>query len=389
MKLLILLSRVPWPVEKGDKLRAFHQVRCLSEYHEIHLFALSDRKDNSEAEEKLSPYCKSMTFVNTSLFTKGWNILRALFNGKPLQTGLFISRKAKKEFYALAEKIRPDHIYCQLIRVAGLKEGLQIPSTVDYQDVMSVNMLRRKKASSLLMKPVMAIEYRRLLKYEQRVFDQFDHHTIISIPDKKLMPCERRDEIHVVPNGVDYNYYFPVDDPKDMDIVFTGNMGYPPNIDASEFLVLKILPIIRKKIPGVKLMLAGANPHARVQCLASKDVHVTGWVDDIRECYSRSKVFVAPMRIGTGLQNKLLEAMAMRLPCVTTELANSALGAVEDEEILVGDSAQQIANHLITLLSDEKKALEIAEKGYAFVHNNFSWEESALQLSEIMRSAHH
>lgn len=389
MKLLILLSRVPWPVEKGDKLRAFHQVRCLSEHHEVHLFALSDKSDNKEAEEKLSAYCKSITIINPGILTKAWNILRSFFSGKPLQTGIFYSKKAKNRLHEVVESVQPDHLYCQLIRVAGLAEGIDIPSTVDYQDVMSVNMLRRKKASSLLMKPVMAMEYRRLLKYEQKVFDQFDNHTIISIPDKNLMPCRNKEKIHVVPNGVDYKYYFPVNEPHDIDIVFTGNMGYPPNIDASEFLALNILPKVRKKIPNVKLMLAGANPHARVQSLASKEVQVTGWVDDIRDCYSRSRVFVAPMRIGTGLQNKLLEAMAMRNPCVTTDLANSALGAKNGEEILIGNTAQQIADHLITLLSDEAKANQIAENGNQFVHKHFSWEESAVQLSEIMSASHH
>ncbi|PLX00127.1 MAG: hypothetical protein C0593_01680 [Marinilabiliales bacterium] len=388
MKLLMLLSRVPWPVEKGDKLRAFHQLRCLSEEHEIHLFALTDRSDNREAEEKLSAYCKSITLYQTNYTTKAWNVVKAFFSGKPLQTGLFYSKGAKRELISLVKREQPDHLYCQLIRVAGLAEDIQIPSTVDYQDVMSVNMLRRKKASPLLMKPVMALEYRRLLKYEQRVFEQFDNHTIISLPDRNLMPCKKRDRIHVVPNGVDYNYFSPVDEPTDVDVVFIGNMGYPPNIDASEFLANEILPLLKKVIPGVRIMLAGANPHARVQNLEGKDVIVTGWVDDIRDCYSRSKVFVAPMRIGTGLQNKLLEAMAMKKPCVTTDLANSALGAKENIEILVSDNAKAIAGHIITLLTDTEKAKSIAENGYNFVHRNFSWEETALQLSEIMLSSH-
>lgn len=387
MKLLVLLSRVPWPVEKGDKLRAFHQIRCLSEEHEIHLFALTDGKDNGVAEEKLSRYCASITFVHRDLFSVGWNVIKAFFSGRPLQTGLFTSKKAAAALATVVNKIEPDHLYCQLIRSAGLAEALDIPSTVDYQDVMSVNMLRRKKASPWYLKPVMAIEYRRLLKYEYAIYRQFDHHLIITKTDRDLMPFEERDKIEIIPNGVDYNYFYPVDEPRDIDIVFTGNMAYPPNIDASEYLVKDILPRVKKVIPDVRVMLAGANPHARVQNLASRNVQVTGWVDDIRECYSRSRVFIAPMRIGTGLQNKLLEAMAMKTPCVTTPLANNALGAVPGKEILTAEKASELAKHLIFLIQNPEKASSIAEQGFDFVRNHYSWEESARKMSAVMQSS--
>ncbi len=386
MKLLILLSRVPWPVEKGDKLRAFHQVRCLAESHEIHLFALTNQKDNHIAKEKLSDYCETITFVKTSLFTKAWYVFLALLTGKPLQNGLFYSRRAKKRLMKLVERVQPDHLYCQLIRVADLAKTLPIPCTIDYQDAMSINMLRRKKASSLLMKPIMTMEYRRLVSYEQEVYHQFDHHTIISLPDKNLMPCPSKESIHVIPNGVDYAYFSPVVRPKEVDIVFTGNMGYPPNIDACEFLVQEIMPLVEQQIKGVSVMLAGANPHPRVQRLASPTVEVTGWVDDIRDCYARSRVFVAPMRIGTGLQNKLLEAMAMQIPCVTTPLANSALGATHQEDILVGETARELADQLILLLSHQEKATTMGRAGHQFVRQHFSWEESSRQLSRIMSS---
>ncbi|MDD2322718.1 MAG: glycosyltransferase [Bacteroidales bacterium] len=387
MKLLILLSRVPWPVEKGDKLRAFHQIRCLSLHHEIHLFAVSDTKDNAEAHTKLSAYCSSVTFVQRSWSAVGWNVLRAFFSGKPLQTGLFYSRNAKNALHSLVEKIQPDHLYCQLIRVADLAKGLAIPSTIDFQDVMSVNILRRKKASPWWMKPVMAMEYRRLLRYEKEIFDRFDHHTIISFPDRDLMPFAERDTIHVIPNGVDYSYFYPVDEPKDVDILFTGNMGYPPNIDASEFLVNEILPLVHQELPETKVMLAGANPHVRVQHLESSMVQVTGWVDDIRDCYVRARVFVAPMRIGTGLQNKLLEAMAMQIPCITTELANSALGAIDGRAIFIANEAKSIAAYILTLLKNPSLANCMAEEGYRFVHNHYSWEETTENLAQIMASA--
>jgi len=386
MKLLILLSRVPWPVEKGDKLRAFHQIRCLSESHEVHLCAWSDGNKEEEAREKLAAYCTSITFIPRSVPRAIFNMGLALLSGKPLQVGMFYSSKARKMVEQLVKSIKPDHIYCQLIRVAELAKNHNVPCTIDYQDVMSVNMLRRGTASPFYLKLIMSIEYRRLMKYEKDIFNAFNHHTIISIPDRDLMPVDECEKITVIPNGVDYNYFYPFNDPKDIDVVFTGNMGYPPNIDGSEFLIREIMPLVKAKLPNVVFMIAGANPHSRVQSLESSNVRVTGWVDDIRDCYARSKVFVAPMRIGTGLQNKLLEAMAMKLPSVTTTLANSALMAAPGEQILVGDSAHEIATHIIQLLSNTAFADNIALNGCDFVHNTFSWEDSTEILSTLMDS---
>jgi len=137
-------------------------------------------------------------------------------------------------------------------------------------------------------------------------------------------------------------------------------MGYPPNINAAEYLVRKILPVVIKRKPDIKLLIAGANPHLRVSVLKSANVEVSGWVSDMRECYAAAKIFIAPMQIGTGLQNKLLEAMAMQVPCITSALANQALKAAENEEILIADTPAEYANCIIDLLNNPNLAEKIA-----------------------------
>jgi glycosyltransferase involved in cell wall biosynthesis len=163
-------------------------------------------------------------------------------------------------------------------------------------------------------------------------------------------------------------------------------MGYPPNIDAARFIAEEIFPLVLKKFPKATLLLAGANPHAKVRELQSTNITVTGWLPDIRESYATSRIFIAPMRIGTGLQNKLLEAMAMELPCITSRLANQALGAKENKEILVGTTANDYANHIIRLLQDKNNAEILAENGHAFVKREFSWEGSTAGLEELFTS---
>jgi glycosyltransferase involved in cell wall biosynthesis len=284
------------------------------------------------------------------------------------------------------QEVKPDHVYCQLIRTAEYARKLPYPKTLDYQDVFSKGIERRMKTSSFYLLPVLYLEHKRLLKYERRIFDCFDNKTIISKPDRDLIPHPDRGSISIVINGVDTDYFRPREVKKDIDVVFTGNMGYPPNVNAAEFLVKEIMPLVQIRYPDVTVALAGATPHPKLLALRSDRVIVTGWVDDMREYYARSKIFIAPMRIGTGLQNKLLEAMAMRLPCITSDLANQALQAEPGKQILTGSSAMELATDVICLLSDPELAGRIAEQGHRFVRGKYDWQAATAQLERIMIS---
>ena len=384
MKLFVLLPRVPYPIEKGDKLRAFHQLRYLSKKNDIVLCASNDIRLPEGTLAALKPYCREIHVIRLSRLSIGFNILRAFLSGKPLQVGYFYSSRARKKINRLIRATKPDHIYCQLLRVAEYVKDLPFPKTLDYQDVFSKGVERRIHTSPFYLRPVLRLEYKRLLKYEARIFDYFDHKTIISYPDRDLIPRPDKEKIVVVPNGVDMEYFSPLAIEKEFEVVFIGNMGYPPNVQAAEFLAQQIIPLVQKRFPDVRLVLAGANPHPRIQALASGTIHVTGWVEDIRSWYARSRIFVAPMLIGTGLQNKLLEAMAMKIPCISSPLANQALCAVDGKEILIGNTAEEFAGHIIRLLEDPDKAETLAHAGFLFVKKHFDWEAATGRLEELM-----
>ena len=155
-----------------------------------------------------------------------------------------------------------------------------------------------------------------------------------------MIPHSENEKIVVVANGVDFSKYVYSDAPKQYDLIFSGNMSYAPNIDAAEYLAKEIFPQLKVEFPDLKLVLCGTNPAPRVQALRSKDVIVTGWVDSMSEYYGKSRIFIAPMRLGTGLQNKLLEAMAMKLPCVTSTLAGRPLEGIEEgKEVIIFESS--------------------------------------------------
>ena len=384
MKIFVLLPRFPYPLEKGDKLRAYNQVKYLSKNHEIHLCALSDIIIEPNHIKAVESFCKSVHVVKLSRISIFINLLWAFFSGKPLQVGYFYNRKAKREIHKLISDIQPDHIYCQLIRVAEYVKNIDIPKTLDYQDVFSKGVERRKQSSPFYWRPVLALEYKRLLKYEHEVFSWFNNKTIISKPDRDFIPHPEKEKIEIVINGVDTEFFKPISIDKEYDLVFIGNMGYPPNVNAAEYLVKEILPIVRQSKPDVTLVLAGAKPHPAVLSLKGKNVHITGWVEDIRECYAKAKIFIAPMQIGTGLQNKLLEAMAMKIPSITSPLANFALEAKNGEEILVANSPREYADQIIQLLDNADLMDTIANNGYSFVHRNYNWDAATKKLENLI-----
>jgi sugar transferase (PEP-CTERM/EpsH1 system associated) len=387
VKVLVVLSRVPYPLEKGDKLRAYHTIRQLARFHEVYLFALSDEEVHATALPELAKYCKQVEVVQLSKMEVGFNLIRSLFSALPFQVGYFYNKKAADSFRRFANAVAPDHIFCQLIRTAAYRNLCpSIPATLDYMDTFSIGIKRRQEKEPAMLQPIFTMEYNRLLAYEEEAFNHFQHHTVISEQDKSHLPLtpDNKKKVFVLRNGVDFDHFQPSGSVKQYDIIFAGNMNYPPNVESAEYLVRQILPLVKKQLPEANVLLAGANPAPRVKALAGKDVVVSGWIDDMRTAFGSARILVAPMLISIGLQNKLLEAMAMQLPCVTSHLANNALGAITGEQVLVANEPQQYADHIVKLLQNETFAQEIATEGYTFVRENFGWQAVGDSLNNII-----
>lgn len=382
MKLLVVLSRFPYPLEKGDKLRAYHQIRVLSRQHEIYLFALSDKEVSAESMAALEPFCKEIRVEKLSFGSKLWNSMLAFFKGWPIQCGYFYSWKAKKALQSFVDEVLPDAVYAQLVRTVPYVQAIELEKTIDYQDVLSQGMLRRAQRAPFWQKPFFKMESRRLQRYEAEVFPLFQHHTIITEVDRDLMPVKEKEKIKVVGNGVDFEQYKYAGQEKIYDLIFAGNMAYAPNVDAAEFIVKQILPKLLHQFPNLKLVLCGANPTQRVKALQGPHVIVTGWVDSMAKYYAESKVFIAPMRLGTGLQNKLLEAMATQLPCVTSPLAGKPLkSAVSQQDVLICSTPDDYATAVTRLLTDPAFYQQFASNGYHYVKEKYSWEAMTGVLS--------
>jgi len=317
-------------------------------------------------------------------------MLWAPLSSRPFQVHWFYQSHAAKQISELLPRLKPDVVYCQLIRMAEyVKTHHEYPRVLDYMDALSAGVMRRSLLKKWFSRWIYQIEATRLAKYEASTFDYFDAHTIISVADRKLISHPEKNSVRIVPNGVDPDYYLANSIPSESSqstlrtIAFTGNMSYPPNVDAAVRLANDILPLT--KTDQLKLIIAGTSPSSKVKQLARDGVQVTGWIPDIRWAYQQAELFVAPLRIGTGQQNKILEAMACGVPCITTSHVMSGFMSEHGEQaslppLILADSDAETARAVDVLLHDDQQCAKLSLSGRQWVEQNASWHTHSLKL---------
>lgn len=386
MRILAVLPRFPYPLEKGDKLRAYHLLKGLAKDHEVAIFALSDKAISVADQAAIASFASEYQIFRQHNLGIATQTVKGWLSGWPLQMGYYYHPLAARHLKAFVKFFRPDRLYFQLLRTAiYAKDFPTYPKTLDYMDAFAAGMQRRAQQSSFPFKWVWQSEYERLKKWEAAVYPYFDQHTVITAQDEQLINRPIGKPIQVISNGIDLAYFQP--NPaiqKDIDIIFAGNMSYAPNVQAAKFIVQSILPLLLSSHPSISIAFVGTDPHPSVQQLAGPHVQVTGWVDNIAEWYNRSKIMLAPMHIGAGLQNKLLEAMAMGLPTVTTPLAQQAMPKETRDFVSVAKEAPEFAATITNLLASTSLRDEYGKAGQAYVLHHHNWQTISTELGNYL-----
>ncbi len=381
MKLLVLSSRFPLPLEKGDKLRIYHQLKYLSKDHEITLIALSDHHPEETWLQEMNQICRKVHVIYQAHWKSVVNAILAYAKGQPASVGYFEHMGSKQVVQKIIDVERPDIIYVQLIRmvpyvthVTGSKVAL------DYMDAFSLRAIRRAERSSGIVQWFWRRESDLLRKFEVISQSKFNHRFIISNTDKEHLEEAGVTALTLLPNGVDTEYFKPNhSEAPQYDLVFVGNMSYHPNILAAKYLVQQIARHLKQKLPELKILIAGASPSREVLLLQNDWIKVTGYLEDIRTAYSNGKVFVAPIFTGSGLQNKILEAMAMEVPCVTTSIVADGIGAPQALVRIAGD-IDSFCREIEALLEHEDERKSLGCEARKFVTEQFAWEQCCSPL---------
>lgn len=388
MKVLFLVTRFPVPPWRGDQLRAYHHLRLLAPRHEITCAALVTRPPPADAVRALAALGVRVEVVRLGLAGAVPSLARALVGDpRPLQVLLYARRRARARVAALAA--RADLVHAQLVRAATyLPAGPAPAAVVDLVDALSASFARRAARQRGVLGLIAAAEAARLLRYENELVRR--GLTCLVVAESERAPLEGREAVRVVPNGVDLAAFAYVEDGRPAArLVFAGNLGYFPNVDAATFLVRDVLPRVRAAVPGAELRLVGARPARRVRALAgAAGVSLASSVPAMAPELARATVAVVPLRAGSGLQNKVLEAMAAGTPVVATPraVAGLALGAA-GEEVLVADDAAGLAAAAVALLRDPARARAQARAARALVERRYRWGDSAAGVEAAWQAA--
>jgi polysaccharide biosynthesis protein PslH len=378
----VITSRFPYPLDKGDKLRIFNQIKSLSEHHNVKLVCLSNKLPSEADLAIVQSICKEVLVIKISAIQRALNLFQSIFSSLPFQVGLFFSKSEIKTVHNYF--FGCDAIYCHLIRVSEYVKDLPQPKTLDYMDAFSKGVERWSQSANLFLKPILKLEHQRLLQYETYIFDKFEYKVIITDQDKFLIDHKNNQDIKVVPNGVDFNQYKPMNVEKKYDILFSGNMGYVPNIDAAYYAATRIMPKVWDKNKNINFLIAGMGAPDKIKKLASSKIAVIENYKDINLAYSESKINIAPMFLSIGLQNKILQGMANNIPNISTTLANNAVNAQHKKEIIEANCEQEFADEILKLLNDKSYYDTIANSGFQFVKENYSWQKHNAYLENII-----
>jgi sugar transferase (PEP-CTERM/EpsH1 system associated) len=377
VRVLFVTTRCPVPPWRGDQMRAFHHLRLLAPRHAITCCILACRRPPAEALAAVAALG-----VRVEVVPLGWlgavpALARVLVGDpRPLQVLLFVRRRARARLAALLAE-RFDVVHAQLLRgLADLEPGRR-PVVVDLIDALSASTARRAAVEGGLAAPLFAHEAGRLARAEAALVARGGPCLVVS--ERERAALGYAGDVRVVPNGVDAAAFpYRPDGRPPARLVFAGNLGYFPNVDAAAWLARDVLPRVRAAVPEAELRLVGARPARRVRTLTRlPGVSLAGTVPAMAPELAAASLTVIPLRAGSGLQNKVLEALATGTPVVATPRATEGLDVRAGEHLLVAEDAAGLAEAAVALLRDPVRARALARAGRALVERRYRWEDSA------------
>ncbi|MFN3194971.1 MAG: glycosyltransferase [Chlorobiota bacterium] len=387
LNILFLLPRYPFPLIGGDRVKPYHIIKHLAAEHNVTLVTFFQGKKFTESlKNSLLKLGVDLHVIPLNPINSGLNSSLRLLSNKPLEILYYEEKAYHNEVNKLIEEKNFDLGFSFFMRTAEYLKNVEMPKILMAEDCRTVYQKRSYEGSNNLKQKMIRLwEWKKLKRYEPNIVNFFDVTTLVSNDDiRHMQKLNPNANYRLLTNGVDIEKFTPNKDIERKNLLFTGKFDVWANELMVGRIVNEILPIVKRRFPNVKLILAGANPTKSIQNLESEDIEVYSNVPEIVPYLHNAAVYVHPHYGGSGIQNKLLEAMCAGCPVVTTTTGNQGIEAIDGKSILISDSSEGIADKVISLLSDTEYAETISKNGHNYIVNKHSWEAIYKQCDDII-----
>ena len=385
MKILYLAHRLPYPPNKGDKIRSFHQVEYLSRRHRVWCACFVDDRDDLGHVDSLEKCCEAVAAIPLNCTLAAVRGLWWLARRGTLTEGYWHNRRMRQVVARWSQQVGFDAV---VVFSSGMASyGLACPAprrVIDFCDWDSRKWTDYAAWARWPKSRLFAVEGRRLARREADWIKAYDASVIITEAEAaELDDPALRGRVAVIGNGVELHPYAPP--PEARRVGFLGAMDYPPNIDAVCWFADRVWPAVRRQVPQATFQIVGRNPSDRVLALGRRPgIEVTGEVPNTGPYLDGFSVSVAPLRIARGLQNKVLEAMAAGRPVVLTSAAAAGIEARDDRDYLIADDADRTASAVTSLLRDPQRSTAVGRSARALVQEHFNWDHEMAKLEALL-----
>lgn len=397
MKILVLTTKSPYPLYEGRALRTYNLLKQVAQRHEIALLTFVQTPEEVAGVEHMRQFCAHVDAVPLYLGSGKWQIfvdvVRELFSSAPLLAVKYRSRTMRAKMRALLAKGDIDLVHLDMLHLGeylDLARGR--PVVLVEHNVESVLLRRRvENTSNPLKKLYLYYQYRKLRNYESRLCRSADHVIAVSDLDAKSLEdlAGRAGMTTSIPNGVDTAYFrYAGAEPAANTLVFVGGFTWFPNYDAIRYFAREILPLVAREIPDVTLTVVGKNPDDKGvrELKANPRIRLTGLVEDVRPIIAAAAAYVVPLRIGGGTRLKILDALSMHRPIISTSVGCEGLDVVSGEHLLIADVPERFAAEIIRVLRDPVFAGQLGRAGHALVRHKYEWNVIAQDLLRVYQN---
>ncbi len=391
MNIVVLCQRVPYPPNKGERTRSFHQIRWLAQGHKVHVLALAESPSEAAAAGPLRELCRSVEVFRRGRPASAVRAAVAAATGAPLTPAFFFAPALARRVRRLARSAPPGVVVASSSSMAQYGRIFRgVPKVLDLVDVDSAKWALFSQQSPLPRSLVYRLEARRLRAYERRQAAAFDRVALTTeLEIEKLRAFSPVENTFILHTGIDVATLGATarEEAPVPTLVFTGQMDYLPNVAAVTWFGRTVFPQLRRRRPTLEFQIVGRNPSPEVRALTGvAGIEVTGEVPEVTPYLARAWVFVAPLRETVGVPSKILEAMAASVPTVATEAAARGLSreAQDGRDLLVAGDDAALASALERLLSQQHLRERIGASGRRFVCTSYSWQKTGRQLEEVL-----